>query len=138
MPSCRKWLAEQPADMCRVGARERLPGGKQRVLALPGRRAVASRAHSSDSGRCILAADLKLWHAAGLADRLPPHDYHLARRSAPARSDAVRAGLAGRRVSVHAAIARRPPPGARRWSRRVVRTWLTWKRRPRRPPSRAT
>ncbi len=72
-----KWLAEQPADVASWVRANTFQAERHRVLALPG-------AGGSIAGAVVgvgpLASlgDLKLWHAAGLTDRLPPYKYHLA------------------------------------------------------------
>jgi leucyl aminopeptidase len=78
-----KWLAEQPADVVSWVRVNAFQAERHRVLALPG-------AGGSIAGAVVglgpLAAsgDLKLWHAAGLADRLPSYKYHLATPLPPA------------------------------------------------------
>jgi leucyl aminopeptidase len=72
-----KWLPEQPADVAGWVRANGFQAEKQRVLALP---AAGGGIGGAVVGLGSLAsiADLKLWHAAGLADRLPPQKYHLA------------------------------------------------------------
>jgi leucyl aminopeptidase len=72
-----KWLNEQPADLVAWVRANAFQAERHRVLALPG-------AGGNIAGAVVglgplgSLADLKLWHAAGLADRLPPYTYHLA------------------------------------------------------------
>ncbi|HVY79941.1 MAG TPA: leucyl aminopeptidase family protein [Steroidobacteraceae bacterium] len=72
-----KWLNEQPAEVGAWVRANAFQAERHRVLALPG-------AGGSIAGAVVglgslgSLADLKLWHVAGLADRLPPYTYHLA------------------------------------------------------------
>jgi leucyl aminopeptidase len=72
-----KWLAEQPADIAGWVRANAFQAERHRVLALPGTEG-GVRGAVVGLGPLGSAADLKLWHAAGLADRLPPYKYHLA------------------------------------------------------------
>ena len=71
-----QWLADQPADVAGWVRANGFQAEKQRVLALP---APGGRLAGAVVGLGSLAshADLKLWHAAGLVDRLAPQKYHL-------------------------------------------------------------
>ena len=78
-----KWLNEQSADVSAWVRANAFQAERHRVLALPG-------AGGSITGAVVglgplgSPGDLKLWHAAGLADRLPPYTYHLASTLPPA------------------------------------------------------
>jgi leucyl aminopeptidase len=77
-----QWLAERPADIVTWVRANGFQAEKHRVLALPGGGGELAGALLG-LGPLGSLADLKLWHAAGLADRLPPHTYHLATALAP-------------------------------------------------------
>jgi leucyl aminopeptidase len=72
-----KWLAEQPPDLAGWVRANAFQAERHRVLALPGTGGGIAGAVVG-LGPLGSVADLKLWHAAGLADRLPPYKYHLA------------------------------------------------------------
>lgn len=73
------WLAEQPPQIANWVRGNGFQAEKHRVLAYPGEGgAIAGALVGLGALRSI--GELKLWHAAGLADRLPPQTYHLATR----------------------------------------------------------
>jgi leucyl aminopeptidase len=72
-----KWLAEQPAEVAAWVRTHAFQAERHRVLALPAAGGGIAGALVG-LGPLGSPADLKLWHAAGLADRLPPNKYHLA------------------------------------------------------------
>jgi leucyl aminopeptidase len=78
-----KWLNEQPADVAAWLRANAFQAERHRVLALPGAGGTIAGAVVG-LGQLGSLADLKLWHAAGLADRLPPYTYHLASSLPPA------------------------------------------------------
>ncbi|MEJ1960819.1 MAG: hypothetical protein WDO56_04450 [Gammaproteobacteria bacterium] len=71
------WLAEQPADVAAWVRANGFQAEKQRVLMLPG---LSGKLGGAVAGLGALASlgELKLWHAAGLSDRLAPATYRLA------------------------------------------------------------
>jgi leucyl aminopeptidase len=72
-----RWLAEQTAEVANWVRSHAFQGEKHRVLALPDARGgIAGAVVGLGSLRC--ADDLKVWHSAGLSDRLPAQTYHLA------------------------------------------------------------
>src|SRR5262245_28417972 len=77
-----RWLAEQPADLGNWVRANGFQAEKQKVLALPGANGGIGGAVVG-LGSLGSLADLKLWHAAGLSDRLPAHAYHLANALPP-------------------------------------------------------
>ena len=72
-----KWLTEQPAEVAAWVRANAFQAERHRVLAVPGANGAIAAAVVG-LGPLGSLADLKLWHAAGLADRLPPYTYHLA------------------------------------------------------------
>jgi leucyl aminopeptidase len=72
-----QWLTEQPADVAAWVRANAFQAERHRVLALPGAGGAIAGAVVG-LGTLGLPADIKLWHAAGLADRLPSYTYHLA------------------------------------------------------------
>jgi len=78
-----KWLAEQPADVVSWVRANAFQAERHRVLALPGAGGNIAGAVVG-LGPLPGVSDLKLWHAAGLADRLPSNKYHLATPLPPA------------------------------------------------------
>jgi leucyl aminopeptidase len=72
-----KWLTEQPAEVAAWVRANAFQAERHRVLALPGAGGAIAGAVVG-LGPLGSFADIKLWHAAGLADRLPPYTYHLA------------------------------------------------------------
>jgi leucyl aminopeptidase len=78
-----RWLAEQPADLANWVRANGFQAEKQKVLALPGTNGGVGGAVVG-LGALGSLADLKLWHAAGLSDRLPAHTYQLANTLPPA------------------------------------------------------
>ena len=71
-----KWLATQPAEVAGWVRANGFQAERHRVLALPGAGGAVAGAIVG-LGSLGSLADLKLWHVAGLADRLPPSTYHL-------------------------------------------------------------
>src|SRR5262245_19158557 len=73
----QSWLGEQPAEVANWVRANGFLGEKQRVLMLPG-------ASGNPAGAVVglgslpSVNELKLWHAAGLTDRLAPATYRLA------------------------------------------------------------
>ena len=78
-----RWLAEQPAEVAAWVRINTFQGERHRVLALPGPGGSIVGALVG-LGQLGSLADIKLWHAAGLADRLPSSTYHLATALPPA------------------------------------------------------
>ena len=78
-----RWLAEQSAELSQWVRANGFQAEKQRVLALPGRGGAIGGAVVG-LGPLGSLADLKLWHAAGLSDRLPAQTYHVANELTPA------------------------------------------------------
>jgi leucyl aminopeptidase len=78
-----KWLADQPADVVSWVRANAFQAERHRVLALPGPGGNIAGAVVG-LGPLGAAGDLKLWHAAGLADRLPPYKYQLVTALPPA------------------------------------------------------
>lgn len=71
------WLAEQPSDVSNWVRANGFLAEKQRVLILPGAGGNPSGAVMG-LGSLASVSDLKLWHSAGLSDRLAPATYRLA------------------------------------------------------------
>lgn len=72
-----RWLNEQPAEVANWIRAHAFQAERHRVLTFPGPGGrVAGAVVGLGSLRSV--AELKLWHAAGLSDRLPAHAYHLA------------------------------------------------------------
>ncbi len=71
------WLASQPAGIAAWVRAHGFQAEKHRVLALPGPDGAIAGALVG-LGPLRDVADLTLWHAAGLTERLPPQAYHLA------------------------------------------------------------
>ncbi len=72
-----RWLGEQPAQVASWIRGHAFQAEKHRVLAYPGARGDIAGAVVG-LGALRSADDLKLWHAAGLSDRLPAQTYHVA------------------------------------------------------------
>jgi leucyl aminopeptidase len=71
-----RWLEVQPAEVVAWVRANGFQGERHRVLTLPSPDGnIAAAVVGLGSLRSL--ADLKLWHAAGLSDRLPPLPYHL-------------------------------------------------------------
>jgi leucyl aminopeptidase len=77
-----RWLAEQPTEVTSWVRANGFQAEKQKVLALPGAKGAISGAVVG-LGQLTSLADLKLWHVAGLSDRLPPQAYHVANELPP-------------------------------------------------------
>src|SRR5512135_2525768 len=72
-----RWLEGQPVEIATWVRANGFQGERHRVLTLPSAQGrVAAAVAGLGSLRSL--ADLKLWHAAGLSDRLPALPYHLA------------------------------------------------------------
>src|SRR5262245_13468531 len=84
------WLAAQPADVAGWVRANAFQAERHRVLALPGKDGAVTGAVVG-MGALASLGDLKLWHTAGLADRLPAAKYHLASR--PPTAAATHAAL---------------------------------------------
>jgi len=89
------WLAEQPAPTAAWVRAHAFQAERHRVLTLPA-------SDGGIGGVCVglgplnAADELKLWHAAGLSDRLPPRNYRLATGlAAPAATHLVLGWLLG-------------------------------------------
>jgi leucyl aminopeptidase len=104
------WLAEQPADVAGWVRANGFQAEKQRVLMLPG---TSGKLGGALVGLGSLASpdELKLWHAAGLTERLAPATYRLATSlSAPAATQFTLGWLVGAyRFNRY----RAPPPAGR-------------------------
>jgi len=72
-----RWLSEQPAEVAAWARANGFQGERHRVLILPGATGQIAGAVVG-LGALRDADDLKLWHAAGLSDRLPALPYKLA------------------------------------------------------------
>src|SRR5262249_47785975 len=72
-----RWLGEQPSEVANWVRAHAFQAEKHRVLAYPGADGSIAGALLGLGGLgCV--DDLKLWHAAGLSDRLPAQTYHVA------------------------------------------------------------
>jgi leucyl aminopeptidase len=69
------WREAQTAPVRQWSAAQNFKGERHRVLLLPDNQGGLSGAIGGLGKR---QGELSLWHAAGFADRLPPHRYHLA------------------------------------------------------------
>jgi leucyl aminopeptidase len=77
-----RWLSEQPIGVTNWIRGQGFQAERYRVVTYPGATgAVAGAVLGLGSLRC--ADELKVWHAAGLSERLPPHSYHLANALRP-------------------------------------------------------
>ena len=105
-----KWLTEQPAEVAAWVRANAFQAERHRVLAVPGASGAIAAAVVG-LGPLGSLADLKLWHAAGLADRLPPYTYHLASALPPTAATQFAVGwlVGGYRFSRY-----RAPPSAGR------------------------
>lgn len=74
-----RWLSEQPREVADWVRGNAFQAQKHRVLAYPSRDGTIEGAVAG-LGSLGSLDELKLWHAAGLADRLAPHAYHVANR----------------------------------------------------------
>ena len=72
-----RWLSEQPAEVAAWVRAHGFQGERHRVLILPAADGGIAGAVAG-LGALRAVADLKLWHTAGLSDRLPAQAYHLA------------------------------------------------------------
>jgi leucyl aminopeptidase len=72
-----RWLGEQAAPVANWMRAHAFQAEKHRVLAYPGEQGGIAGAVVG-LGALRSADDLKLWHAAGLSDRLPAQTYHVA------------------------------------------------------------
>src|ERR1700759_1902734 len=91
-PMLPGWLSEQPAEVANWVRAHGFQAEKQRVLAYPGKDGGLAGAVVG-LGALRDVDDLKLWHAAGLTDRLPARTYYVAN---PRRPDtATHVGLGG-------------------------------------------
>src|SRR5262249_25270313 len=71
-----RWLGEQTAEVANWVRGHAFQAEKHRVLTLPDARGgIAGAVVGLGSLRC--ADDLKVWHSAGLSDRLPAQTYHI-------------------------------------------------------------
>jgi leucyl aminopeptidase len=86
-----QWLTEQSADVAGWVRANAFQAERHRVLALPGAGGGIAGAVAG-LGSLGSTADLKLWHTAGLADRLAPCKYHLASTLPPAAATQVALG----------------------------------------------
>jgi len=72
-----RWLSDQPAHVANWVRGHAFQAEKHRVLAYPGADgAIAGAVVGLGALRSV--SELKLWHAAGLSDRLPANAYHVA------------------------------------------------------------
>jgi leucyl aminopeptidase len=72
-----RWLAEQSPEVAGWIRAHAFQAERQRVLAFPGSAGGIGGAVVG-LGALRSVDDLKVWHSAGLADRLPAHTYHVA------------------------------------------------------------
>jgi len=77
-----RWLNEQPAEVARWVRANGFQGERHRVLTIPDAAGQVA-AVLVGLGSLRSQADLKLWHSAGLSDRLPALPYRLAAPLAP-------------------------------------------------------
>ena len=77
-----RWLNEQPAEVATWVRANGFQGERHRVLTIPGAAGEVA-AVLVGLGSLRSQADLKLWHSAGLSDRLPALPYRLAAPLAP-------------------------------------------------------
>src|SRR6185312_4741529 len=77
-----RWLNEQPAEVATWVRANGFQGERQRVLTIPGAAGQVAGVLVG-LGSLRSTADLKLWHSAGLSDRLPALPYRLAVPLAP-------------------------------------------------------
>jgi leucyl aminopeptidase len=90
-----RWLSEQPAQTATWVRANGFQGERHRVLTLPGADGQIAGAVVG-LGALRGTVDLKLWHAAGLSDRLPALQYRLATPlAAPAATHFVLGWLTG-------------------------------------------
>jgi leucyl aminopeptidase len=77
-----RWLTEQPPEVANWVRSHAFQAEKHRVLAYPG---VGGGIGGAVVGLGALRSvdELKVWHAAGLSDRLPAHTYHVANKLRP-------------------------------------------------------
>ncbi len=71
------WLEGQPAAVAAWVRANGFQAERARVLAIPGTQGAIAAALVG-LGPLAQAQDIKLWHSAGLSERLPPQSYHLA------------------------------------------------------------
>jgi leucyl aminopeptidase len=100
------WLAEQPPATATWIRANGFLAEKHRVLVLPGANGNVGGAVVG-LGSLAAPADLKLWHAAGLADRLAPAKYHLA---TPLPADAATQFVLGWLIGAYRFSRYRAPP----------------------------
>jgi leucyl aminopeptidase len=72
-----RWLSEQPAPVANWVRSHGFQAERHRVLAYPGADGGIGGAVAG-LGSLRSVGELKVWHAAGLSDRLPAHAYHVA------------------------------------------------------------
>jgi leucyl aminopeptidase len=72
-----RWLSEQPAPVTNWVRSHGFQAERHRVLAYPGADGGIGGAVAG-LGSLRSVGELKVWHAAGLSDRLPAHAYHVA------------------------------------------------------------
>jgi len=102
-----RWLAEQPGAVSSWARAHGFQAEKHRVLTFPSKDgAIASAVVGLGSLRT--PDELKLWHAAGLSDRLPPQTYHLA---TPLSQDAATHFVLGWLTGAYRLSRYRSPPG---------------------------
>jgi leucyl aminopeptidase len=77
-----RWLGEQPADVANWVRSHAFQAEKHRVLAYPGAGGGIGGAVVG-LGALRSVDELKVWHAAGLSDRLPAQTYHVANTLRP-------------------------------------------------------
>jgi len=107
-----QWLAEAAPEVASWVRGNGFQPDRHRVLALPGPGGGVAGALVG-LGPLASPDDLKLWHAAGLADRLPPLAYHLARPLAPSAATQFALGWL---VGAYRFSRYRAPPAAGRAS----------------------
>jgi leucyl aminopeptidase len=79
-----RWLAQAPDPVAKWVRAQAFQAERHRVLVLPGGAAGAVGGAIVGLGSLARLDDLKLWHSAGLSDRLAPQTYRLATALAPA------------------------------------------------------
>ena len=109
----QSWLASQPTPVVTWVRAHGFQAERHRVLSLPSADGTVGGAVAG-LGALASARDLTLWHAAGLADRLPAQPWHLATPLAPAAATRFLLGwlMGAYRMSRYRLDAPEPPRAA--------------------------
>ena len=89
------WRAAQPAPARQWLSEQNFKAEKHRVLLLPDSAGTLAAAVGGLGKR---QGEISLWHAAGIAERLPARRFKLAQEFSGSRSDPTLAGLLVRRI----------------------------------------